>query len=272
MTPETRFQVICQVLSRRAGRVRRFIVRLTKFLTSPLPLIIGIETQTRCNRRCNYCPNSTQERVFHEMPVKMFLSVCTTLANAGFTGELHLHAYGEPLLDNRLGSLILMAKKILPKSDIHVATNGDFLTPKIESELACAGLSVLIVTRHDDPKSSSTVRFREGMLIEEGPVARVIYNRIGLVNLPDMKWKRLKLCVDVLNLWIAATGDIAFCCHDYAAMQGTKINVADKDWLKRWGSFKNRLLRLSAIIGPRPVACRKCRVGIMLQLPEVKHN
>ncbi|MFA4828536.1 MAG: radical SAM protein [Thermodesulfovibrionales bacterium] len=235
----------------------KYLNLILRTIFGGLPAFVGIETQTKCNLCCEYCPNSTIKRTFREMSLEMFIKICSTLSSAGFTGALHLHGYGEPLMDNRLCDLIKIAKRLLPHSTICVATNGDLLNSSLETHLSEVGLDRLIITRHDGGRLLP-IRYVGKMKVEEGPIINTIHNRCGLIKLKKVKWKRLRICTESFHPFITANGDICFCCHDYNALQGFGLNVNDNEWLPKWCSSKNHLL---AVVGPRPNACRSCRIG-----------
>lgn len=237
------------------------VVSIFRAFSKRMPELVGIETQTACNRKCAFCPNANHTRKHTELPDETVRAILRTLAYEGFTGALHLHAYGEPLLDKRLPDLIRIAKWILPASKICVATNGDFLTDSLKDRLADAGLDQLYMTNYDDPAQVTSEENHKGMRITRRPFDFMLSNRAGGVTLAGVTWKRAPICFAAFRPWIFATGDIGYCCHDYAAGHGTGINVSDPAWVRKWNSAGRRFNRARSIFGPRPWQCAGCKVG-----------
>lgn len=107
---------------------------------------VEIETNSRCNRGCHYCPVAVDPRPGHEMKEELFFSILDQLAAIGFRGRLSPHFFGEPLLDPRLPRLMAEAKRRLPKARIVLYSNGDALTPNKARALLDAGVSLFVVT------------------------------------------------------------------------------------------------------------------------------
>ncbi|MDP2307834.1 MAG: radical SAM protein [Pseudomonadota bacterium] len=107
---------------------------------------VEIETNSRCNRGCHYCPVAVDPRDAHEMSEALFCSILDQLAAMGFRGRLSPHFFGEPLVDPRLPKLMAEARRRLPGARIVIYTNGDALTPNKARALLDAGVSLFVVT------------------------------------------------------------------------------------------------------------------------------
>ena len=114
---------------------------------------INMETSTVCNRRCSYCPNSIYDRGLEknkkDMPFWLFKKIIDELSEINFEGRLSPHFFNEPLLDERIFTLIKYAITKLPKARIVLYTNGDFLTPITYNALIEAGVSGFVITSHE---------------------------------------------------------------------------------------------------------------------------
>src|SRR5215203_3268494 len=115
------------------------------------PSVVEIEVNSRCNRRCIYCPNSlpsfpTAERY---MSRKLFEKIIFELAGIEFSGRLSFHFFNEPLLRRDLEELVKWARPQLPLAYFVLYTNGDLLTEKRYTALLDAGMDHFLVTRHD---------------------------------------------------------------------------------------------------------------------------
>lgn len=113
--------------------------------------VIELEINTRCNRACTYCPNSTSDFMGGElrMSAGLYERILSMLGNIGFSGRLSFHRFNEPLLRKDLAKLIAQARRIVPNAFIVIYTNGDLLDNRRYRELLQAGVDRFLVTRHD---------------------------------------------------------------------------------------------------------------------------
>ncbi len=115
---------------------------------------IDIETSSRCNRKCLYCPNSQNDRLsFNEfMEESVYTSFINDLYAIDYDRELHFVGYSEPLLyvDDLLRRVAL-ARKMLPKAHLIAFTNGDYLEPETVEQLIFAGCSEIKISVHLPP-------------------------------------------------------------------------------------------------------------------------
>jgi len=121
---------------------------LMRSASHSLPLKIGIEMSTGCNRSCVYCPVGTSERDVHRMPFPKFQSLIDELDELGFVGRLSYHRFNEPLLDQRLNKFVSYANEKLPGSKHLISTNGDYLDSETLVELCDAGMDKIIISQH----------------------------------------------------------------------------------------------------------------------------
>ncbi|MFH0876053.1 MAG: hypothetical protein V1859_09010 [archaeon] len=107
------------------------------------------------------------------MDKSLFTKIIDDLARINYNGRLMPHFYGEPLLDDRLVDLMNYTHKKLPKAQIVVYSNGDYLTKEKYSELINAGVHHFVITQHGDkiiselsellenPKTRRRIQFRK---------------------------------------------------------------------------------------------------------------
>ena len=74
--------------------------------------IVNIETSTKCNRKCLYCPLSEYERGKNQnyMEEELFNKIISDLASINYRGTISLNIYNEPLLDKTIYEKILKIK------------------------------------------------------------------------------------------------------------------------------------------------------------------
>lgn len=111
---------------------------------------VEVETHSYCNRRCDYCPNVTGDRLGPNVRLKPAIwdKLLSNLAEVDFAHSFVLNSYNEPLYDRDILHRIAEARAALPKARIMIYTNGDYLTPGYVDDLAAAGLDYLHVSIH----------------------------------------------------------------------------------------------------------------------------
>ena len=114
---------------------------------------VEVETHSYCNRRCGYCPNVVGDRLGPNirMADALFARILHDLADVQFRGALVLSHYNEPLSDRFILTRIAQARAALPKAQILIYTNGDYLDVELVDALAEAGLSYMHISIHMKP-------------------------------------------------------------------------------------------------------------------------
>lgn len=84
-----------------------------------------------CNRKCWFCSNIVSDRQSTNIILeeKLFLKLLRELQEIDYDKTICLHRYNEPLYDmDILLARIKQIKEYLPKTEISIYTNGDYLT------------------------------------------------------------------------------------------------------------------------------------------------
>lgn len=112
---------------------------------------VEIEVNSRCNRRCSYCPVSLNPtpNVPRLMSDEVFERILSELGSIEYDGRISYHFYGEPLLRKDLERLIARSHSALPKAHQVLFTNGDFMTEERYHSLLAAGVEYIVITSHD---------------------------------------------------------------------------------------------------------------------------
>lgn len=112
---------------------------------------VEIEVNSRCNRRCSYCPVSLNPApsVPRLMSDELFERILSELASLDYDGRISYHFYGEPLLRKDLEKLIARSHAVLPKAHQILFTNGDYMTDERYQSLIAAGVEYIVITSHD---------------------------------------------------------------------------------------------------------------------------
>lgn len=109
-------------------------VGTAKWLDSPM--IVSIETFSKCNARCEFCPYPQLDRIGARLPKKRVLALIDEVA--GFPvapARLNLSRVNEPFLDPDLFTYLEHACAVLPRTQLILFTNGQPLTDRVIDRL-----------------------------------------------------------------------------------------------------------------------------------------
>lgn len=108
------------------------------------PPVVRIETTNHCNANCTFCPRETIGRDKTFMDQELFEKIIDECAEGG-TKLIHMHNFGEPLLDKQLPARIRYAKdKGIPR--VKLFCNGALLRGKIADALLSSGLDEIKIS------------------------------------------------------------------------------------------------------------------------------
>lgn len=203
--------------------------------------VVEIEVNSRCNRRCEYCPVSIfpPADVPEFMCDEIFNHILSELVRTKFQGKISYHLYSEPLLRDDLEILVTRVRKNLPDVYQLLYTNGTLLTDERYKSLRKAGINHFLVTRHDwelmPQREAQTIKY---------PKDLIIANRGGALNKLE-KPLNLPCYAPTEALIITVTGDVILCCNDSRReniMGNIMQQPLEKIWLsKRFLNIRNLL-------------------------------
>jgi len=217
--------------------------------------MVEIEINSRCNRRCDYCPNAIEPRNAPKlMKPEQFERILDRLEEASFAGRLSYHFYNEPLLHPKLPDFVARVSLRLPNVRQILYSNGDYLTNEKYDLLRDRGIEKFVITQHDgkpgEPKANLTwltprqlnLTSRAGTVAAGPPVA---YG-VTCFAPSDM-------------LIITITGNVVLCYED-SREEVVLGNVFNTPILEIWKSTAFQAVRASLSEGDRTVAevCRRC--------------
>jgi radical SAM protein with 4Fe4S-binding SPASM domain len=127
------------------GSVASYVIADTMtLLRQPFPKTVRIETTNHCQADCVFCPRSTIGRAKGNMTQEIFETVVAQCLEGGVR-VLHLHGYGEPLIDKHLPERIRYCKDHgIPK--VKIFTNGDLLRGDLAQRLLDSGLDEIKIS------------------------------------------------------------------------------------------------------------------------------
>lgn len=220
---------------------------------------VEIEINSRCNRRCTYCPVSTLPnpdvpKFMHETVLDRVIGELGVL---DYTGRVSYHFYNEPLLRKDLESVVSRVHAGVPRAHQVLYTNGDYLTEERYRTLRNNGIEFFVITSHDGklhPKRElQVVQFSEDLeLTNRGGAMEHIR-----ASSDDVYVSRCFAPSEMLI--VTVTGDVVLCYEDAFRkhVMGSIMTQSLADiWLgEPFATLRSRLAR-----GDRSVTaiCRKC--------------
>lgn len=177
-------------------------------------LNVEIEVNSRCNRRCWYCPVSVlpppNTPVF--MPDDVFIRLHEELRALSYTGRISYHLLSEPLLRKDLPRLVALSKSMLSAAWRVLFTNGDLLTDERYEALVGAGVDLIVVTAHDGvapkPRERQIVQFPDHLeLTNRG-------GTIAALPAPTERVKTLPCHAPDEMAIVTSSGDVLLCYED----------------------------------------------------------
>jgi len=110
--------------------------------------LVELEPHAFCNRTCSFCPNSTIDRLTVKTTLDhaLYESILDDLVAIRYDKVLRFARYSEPMADDHIYDMVALARHRLPKANIDLVTNGDYLDAEALNRLREVGLSVLRIS------------------------------------------------------------------------------------------------------------------------------
>ena len=162
----------------------RVVGSMLDLLKGPFPMTVRIETTNHCNAACTFCPRESIGRPKGFMSEDLFRKIVDECATEG-TSVLHLHNFGEPLMDKQLPERIAYAKtKGIARVKIYC--NGAFLKGKMAEGLIQSGLDEIKISI-DGADADEFNRLRIGLnhetVLDHVRAFRELRDRISVTQL-----------------------------------------------------------------------------------------
>jgi len=125
----------------------------------PFPAVILIENTNCCNAQCVMCPRETLTRKRGFMAFGLFEKIMKELSGAIRKPVVHLHGFGEPLLDILLPEKIKLAKTCGIKQT-YIVTNASLLFPETARKIITAGLDTMKISFYGTDEASYQATMR----------------------------------------------------------------------------------------------------------------
>lgn len=149
------------------------------------PEVVRIETTNACNACCTICPRRKIQRLIARMDDALFERLVDECASYSCR-EIHLHNFGEPLMDKQLEGRVSYAKhKGIRK--VKIFSNGSLLDCDRAKGLIEAGLDEIKISL-DGASKEEFERIRVPLKFEN-----VVQNIIDLVAMRNTSGSRMKV-------------------------------------------------------------------------------
>lgn len=157
-----------------ASRVVGFALDI---VSGRFPKTIRIETTNGCNAKCIICPHADMGRPIDNMRDELFRKIVSECADNN-VDTLHLHNFGEPLLDKKLPDRIALCKTLGIRR-VKIFSNGALLNEERGRALIDAGLDEIKIS-FDGANKEEFERIRSPLKYDD-----VVSNVINFVRLRD---------------------------------------------------------------------------------------
>ncbi|MEO8305565.1 MAG: radical SAM protein [Betaproteobacteria bacterium] len=119
----------------------------------PLPSVMMIENTNHCNAKCIMCPRELLSRKRGFMDLGLFEKIIREVSAVPRQPTVHLHGFGEPMLDKLLPERIRIAKAYGIKRT-YLVSNASLLTPEMSVKIIEAGLDKMKISFYGTDEAS----------------------------------------------------------------------------------------------------------------------
>jgi MoaA/NifB/PqqE/SkfB family radical SAM enzyme len=160
------------------------------------PKYIQLETVTKCNAKCPFCPQHEIARDPAKMPDAVWKKIVDDTRGWGVTYRPFLT--NEPFVDNRMPEIVRYIKENDPTAKVEFNTNGELVTEKLGRDLLEAGVDIMRFSIDGFSKETyepsrigidydkvmeRTVRFLE--IWDEGGYRDKVFTELRMIEVPE---------------------------------------------------------------------------------------
>lgn len=220
---------------------------------------VEIEINSRCNRRCSYCPVSLSPNpdVPKFMSDRTLDRIIDELHAIDYRGRVSYHFYNEPLLRRDLEKIVERVCTGIPQAHQVLYTNGDYLTDARYRSLRDAGIEFFVVTSHD----GKTHPQRELQVVQFSDDLELTNRGGALEHIRTDKYDvhRRRCFAPSEMLIVTVTGDVVLCYED-AFRKHVMGSITERSLADIWFGEPFATLRRKLAGGDRSATsiCRKC--------------
>lgn len=246
----------------------------------PLFSFVELNVNELCNRTCVFCPRvdpKTYPNQNLHMDIELASEISKQLLEVGFGGIVNISGTGEATLTKHLP---LIVKKFGDKKiHIEIVTNGDFLKPKLISDLYSSGLKQLVVSMYDGPEQieyfnnlfdecdidKDLYTLRDRWYDEDEDYGLIYTNRAGSMG-EKLLFPHERPCYyPHYAAYIDWNGDVLLCCQDMYNRTVIFGNILEKKLVDIWVDKKLNDFRKKLVKGERTISpCNNCTANGMV--------
>ena len=249
----------------------------------PLFRFIEIETISRCNGGCSFCPvnRDNDPRPLRKMDNDLFLNIIEQLGDLQYEGTLSLYGNNEPLLDKRIFEFATLTRERVPRARLCMFTNGTLLTIDAFKRLISV-LDRLVIDNYSDTLTmhpnirevadywrDSQVPDKEVQIIVRRET-EVLTSRAGAApNRKEIPPIQSSCLLPFTQMAVRPNGELGRCCADAL---GTKIlgDLSRQSILDAWHSEAYRKFRRRLQQGRQyDEMCIKCDMFVGPNYPKL---
>lgn len=240
----------------------------------PLPHSIAIETISKCNSTCAFCPVNrfSDPRPLTRMPEQLFRRIIDDLASHDFSGNLFLFNNNEPFLDKRIFDFAAYARGALPRGRISIFTNGQALDiAKVERVVPNVDFLRINNYGHSSALHPNIARIVEYLDTERPDLAPKVHVYRRLLtefistrggNAPNRKrfsaTYRSRCAYPFFQMAVRPDGKLSLCCND-ALGQETLGDLSVQSVREAWNDSRRRTVQDLMMQGRDKLdLCRHC--------------
>ena len=246
----------------------------------PLFSFVELNVNELCNRTCVFCPRvdpKTYPNLNLHMGLELVELISVQLESVGFNGIVNVSGTGEATLTKYLSDIV---KKFGDRNiHIEIVTNGDFLKPKLISDLYSSGLKQLVVSMYDGPEQiehfnnlfdecgidKDLYTLRDRWYDEDEDYGLIYTNRAGSMGEKLLSPHERPCYYPHYAAYIDWNGDVLLCCQDMYNRTVKFGNVKDKPLFDIWVDKKLTEFRDKLVVGDRSKSpCNNCNVNGMV--------
>jgi radical SAM protein with 4Fe4S-binding SPASM domain len=246
----------------------------------PLFSFVELNVNELCNRTCVFCPRvdpKTYPNQNLHMDIELTSEISKQLLEVGFDGIVNISGTGEATLTKHLP---LIVKKFGDKKiHIEIVTNGDFLKPKLISDLYSAGLKQLVISMYDGPEQieyfnnlfdecgidKDLYTLRDRWYDEDEDYGLIYTNRAGSMGEKLLSPHERPCYYPHYAAYIDWNGDVLLCCQDMYNRTVIFGNILEKKLVDIWVDKKLNDFRKKLVKGERTISpCNNCTANGMV--------
>lgn len=233
---------------------------------------VEIETVSRCNNTCSFCPvnKNNDIRPFTFMDEELFKDIINQLVDLKYDSCIALFSNNEPLLDRRLISFAEYTRQKLPANYMYIYTNGLLLTRQRMGELL-KYFDHIYINNYNTKKELIASIYDVWIYLQEKQIDpekvtihirdinEKLSSRAGTApNRSDHYYVKSSCLLPFNQLSIRADGRVSLCSID-ALCQRVMGDLTRNSIAEIWNSDKYNCVRASLIEGRDSILpCKNC--------------